>query len=96
MKTDALSRAVRRLERKGGAGDWRTLNVAVLERARREKLAEAEAMSSMPAEKRTAFMAEARRREIGAIGRQIDLPCLPAPLRGAMERRLKLLQEEMP
>ncbi len=94
MKTEALKRAVRRLELKSGAGDWRTLDVAALERTRQKKLAEVEAMSAMTAEERTVFQAELRRREIERLCGQIKLPGLPAPLRDAMGRMLKFLQEE--
>ena len=93
MKAESLARRVRKLELSAGTGDWRTIDVALMERIRQEKLAEIDAMEAMNAEERTAYQAESRRKEIERLAEQAKMPGLPAELRDATRRMLESLRE---
>lgn len=93
MKAQSLARRVRKLELSAGVGDWRTIDVALMERIRQEKLAEIEAMSAMSAEERTAYQAESRRKEIESLAMHAEAPDMPADLRAASLRLLKYMRE---
>ncbi len=93
MKAESLARRVRKLELSAGTDDWRTIDVALMERIRQEKLAEIDAMEAMNAEERTAYQAESRRKEIERLAMQAEAPDMPAELRTASLRLLKYMRE---